>query len=187
MEGWRSSRAARMRKQPRPSSDYITARTCARRSSPAPSAARPARIRPRQAARRHAGPVEPQASPRQGGSMEQRCARPRSTRSRTSSRKPAEGLGTRAGQALSKIAIEGVSRSFGSVAAVRDISLAIEDSEFFTLLGPSGCGKTTLLRTIAGFTRRPRADPDRRDAHRHGRRTGATSAWCFRTTRYSPT
>jgi ABC-type Fe3+/spermidine/putrescine transport system ATPase subunit len=53
---------------------------------------------------------------------------------------------------LSKIAIDGVSRSFGSVAAVRDISLAIEDGEFFTLLGPSGCGKTTLLRMIAGFT-----------------------------------
>jgi iron(III) transport system ATP-binding protein len=53
---------------------------------------------------------------------------------------------------LSGIAIQGVSRSFGSVAAVRSISLAIEDGEFFTLLGPSGCGKTTLLRMIAGFT-----------------------------------
>jgi ABC-type Fe3+/spermidine/putrescine transport system ATPase subunit len=53
---------------------------------------------------------------------------------------------------LSKITIETVSRSFGSVEAVGNISLAIEDSEFFTLLGPSGCGKTTLLRMIAGFT-----------------------------------
>ena len=53
---------------------------------------------------------------------------------------------------MSKIAIEGVSRSFGSVEAVRAISLAIDDGEFFTLLGPSGCGKTTLLRMIAGFT-----------------------------------
>jgi ABC-type Fe3+/spermidine/putrescine transport system ATPase subunit len=48
--------------------------------------------------------------------------------------------------------IEGVSRSFGSVAVVSDVSLTIEDGEFFTLLGPSGCGKTTLLRMIAGFT-----------------------------------
>ena len=47
---------------------------------------------------------------------------------------------------MKKITIEGVNRSFGSVAAVRNISLDIEDSEFFTLLGPSGCGKTTLLR-----------------------------------------
>jgi len=52
---------------------------------------------------------------------------------------------------LSTITIEGVRRSFGSVVAVRDITLKVEDGEFFTLLGPSGCGKTTLLRLIAGF------------------------------------
>jgi ABC-type Fe3+/spermidine/putrescine transport system ATPase subunit len=56
------------------------------------------------------------------------------------------------GPGVSKISIKGVSRSFGSVQAVRDITLEIEDGEFFTLLGPSGCGKTTLLRMIAGFT-----------------------------------
>lgn len=53
---------------------------------------------------------------------------------------------------MGTIAIEGVHRSFGSVEAVRDVSLDIRDGEFFTLLGPSGCGKTTLLRMIAGFT-----------------------------------
>ncbi|MFT5220932.1 MAG: spermidine/putrescine transport system ATP-binding protein [Planctomycetota bacterium] len=37
------------------------------------------------------------------------------------------------------------------VIALREVSLAIRDNEFFTLLGPSGCGKTTLLRLIAGF------------------------------------
>jgi ABC-type Fe3+/spermidine/putrescine transport system ATPase subunit len=52
---------------------------------------------------------------------------------------------------VKKITIEGVNRSFGSVAAVRNISLEIEDSEFFRLLGPSACGKTTLLRLTAGF------------------------------------
>jgi spermidine/putrescine transport system ATP-binding protein len=38
-----------------------------------------------------------------------------------------------------------------AVTALKGVSLAIADNEFFTLLGPSGCGKTTLLRIIAGF------------------------------------
>jgi spermidine/putrescine transport system ATP-binding protein len=42
-------------------------------------------------------------------------------------------------------------KSFDSFTALRDVSLRIGRSEFFTLLGPSGCGKTTLLRIIAGF------------------------------------
>jgi len=37
------------------------------------------------------------------------------------------------------------------VVALNDVSVTIENNEFFTLLGPSGCGKTTLLRIIAGF------------------------------------
>ena len=48
-----------------------------------------------------------------------------------------------------------VTKIFGSgkdaVRALDDVSLAIHENEFFTLLGPSGCGKTTLLRLIAGF------------------------------------
>ncbi|HSF80707.1 MAG TPA: ABC transporter ATP-binding protein [Anaerolineales bacterium] len=46
-----------------------------------------------------------------------------------------------------------VSRHFGEVKAVDDISLEIMDGEFFTLLGPSGSGKTTSLRMVAGFER----------------------------------
>ncbi|HAM90693.1 MAG TPA: spermidine/putrescine ABC transporter ATP-binding protein [Rhodobacteraceae bacterium] len=42
-------------------------------------------------------------------------------------------------------------KRYGDVTVLHQISLAIYDNEFFTLLGPSGCGKTTLLRMIAGF------------------------------------
>ena len=49
------------------------------------------------------------------------------------------------------ISIRNVSKHFGSVRAVDDLSFDIMRGEFFSLLGPSGCGKTTLLRILAGF------------------------------------
>ncbi|MCZ6720322.1 MAG: ABC transporter ATP-binding protein [Proteobacteria bacterium] len=49
------------------------------------------------------------------------------------------------------VRLEGLKKRFGRVAAVRGISLTIEDGEFFVLLGPSGCGKTTTLRMIGGL------------------------------------
>lgn len=49
------------------------------------------------------------------------------------------------------IRIEGVTKKFGPMLAVDNVSLTIRENEFFALLGPSGCGKTTLLRMLAGF------------------------------------
>jgi len=54
-----------------------------------------------------------------------------------------------------KITIKNLSKHFGKVAAVNNVSLDIEAGAFLTLLGPSGCGKTTLLRCVAGLE-----DPD---------------------------
>ena len=51
------------------------------------------------------------------------------------------------------VRIEGLLKTFGSVAAVDHINLDIKAGEFFTLLGPSGCGKTTTLRMIGGLER----------------------------------
>ncbi len=49
------------------------------------------------------------------------------------------------------VRLERVSKLFGDVAAVDDLSLDITEGEFFSMLGPSGCGKTTTLRMIGGF------------------------------------
>ena len=46
-----------------------------------------------------------------------------------------------------------VTKRFGALTAVNDVSLAVGRGEFFSLLGPSGCGKTTLLRMLGGFER----------------------------------
>jgi ABC-type sugar transport system ATPase subunit len=52
---------------------------------------------------------------------------------------------------LARIELRNLRKDYGSVAAVKNIDLEIEDGEFIVFVGPSGCGKTTTLRMIAGF------------------------------------
>jgi multiple sugar transport system ATP-binding protein len=55
---------------------------------------------------------------------------------------------------MADLAIDRISKSFGRTPILRDVSLAVQDGEFLSLLGPSGCGKSTLLRIIAGLETR---------------------------------
>jgi multiple sugar transport system ATP-binding protein len=52
---------------------------------------------------------------------------------------------------LARVFFEGINKRFGDTYAVRDLTLEVQDQEFFVLLGPSGCGKTTALRMAAGL------------------------------------
>jgi len=52
---------------------------------------------------------------------------------------------------MSKVILKNVAKRYGSVTAVDDLSIEIQDREFAVLVGSSGCGKTTALRMIAGL------------------------------------
>ena len=54
---------------------------------------------------------------------------------------------------MSDVELSSLTKRYGETLAVDDVSLRVEEGEFFSLLGPSGCGKTTTLRMIAGFVR----------------------------------
>ncbi|MCL1886887.1 MAG: ABC transporter ATP-binding protein [Betaproteobacteria bacterium] len=59
---------------------------------------------------------------------------------------------------MSAIEIKNISKSYGEVKALRDVSLSIQEGEFFGLLGPNGAGKTTLISIIAGLARADSGD-----------------------------
>ena len=52
---------------------------------------------------------------------------------------------------MASVTLKNITKSWGDITAVNDISLNIQDNEFMVLLGPSGCGKTTTMRMIAGL------------------------------------
>ena len=52
---------------------------------------------------------------------------------------------------MSRVAVEGVAKSYGEVRVLDSIDLEVDEAEVVVLLGPSGCGKTTLLRLVAGL------------------------------------
>lgn len=52
---------------------------------------------------------------------------------------------------MPKLDLAGVSKNYGDIHALSDVSLHVEDKEYVCILGPSGCGKSTLIRCIAGI------------------------------------
>lgn len=86
------------------------------------------------------------------------------------------------------VVVKGLSKHFGASKVFEDLSFAIEEGEFITLLGPSGCGKSTLLRCLAGLE-----TPDAGSIFvngediTHTKPQNAASGWCFRATLFFPT
>jgi len=73
---------------------------------------------------------------------------------------------------MARLKIDGVSKRYGEVVAIREVTLDVADGEFVVLLGPSGCGKTTTLRVVAGF-----AEPSSGSVTLGGRDITALPPW----------
>jgi multiple sugar transport system ATP-binding protein len=59
---------------------------------------------------------------------------------------------------MADVKLVSLTKTFGDVTAVDDLSISIKDREFFVLLGPTGAGKTTTLRLVAGLEKQDRGD-----------------------------
>jgi ABC-type sugar transport system ATPase subunit len=81
---------------------------------------------------------------------------------------------------MSSLNLDALGKRYGPADVVSNVSLAIREGEFVSLLGPWGCGKTTILRMVAGLV-----EPSQGriligdDDVTHNRRTGAASASSF--------
>src|SRR5262252_4494231 len=73
---------------------------------------------------------------------------------------------------MARLKLEAVSKRYGEVQAIRELTLEVADGEFVVLLGPSGCGKTTTLRMVAGFV-----EPDTGSIELGGRDVSRLPPW----------
>lgn len=69
------------------------------------------------------------------------------------------------------VRLDGISKNFGAVVALDDVSLELKAGTMLSLLGPSGCGKTTILRLISGFEQ-----PDAGSVEVNGRRVASATS-----------
>ena len=79
---------------------------------------------------------------------------------------------------MANVSLRHISKRFGHVDAVRDLSLVVNDGEFVVLLGPSGAGKTTTLRLVTGLERPDAGIGLHRRPRRNPRSTG-NAGHCF--------
>ncbi len=73
---------------------------------------------------------------------------------------------------MARLEIANLSKQYGAITTVRDVTLDVADGEFLVLLGPSGCGKTTTLRMVAGFV-----EPSAGSIHLGGRDITHSPPW----------
>ena len=59
---------------------------------------------------------------------------------------------------MAEVTLQGISKSFGPVTALDDVTMTIPDGSFVVLLGPTGAGKTTMLRLVSGLDQPDRGD-----------------------------